>query len=311
MVGLAVLACAIELLWFRQLREISNSSNKPIEFYGICLDQDDNPVPDVTVEFQIRWNQKIWPLGIRDVFKNPIVATSAGGRFSLVGEKGAILRVGSMRKDGYEPSQKSLNRSFWYWRDPRDVFHPDSDHPVIYRLWKKRGAERLVDKGLGHRIPYDGTPIVFDLVEGQVVASRGDWRVSLVRNPIQIKWGQNNYEWTATIEALNGGLMESHAEQMYFAPTSGYQQKLIIHMKADDPQWTDTMDLQVYFKLRDNLFGRAEVTFMVGSDRPQGTPFSIKSYINPTGSQNLEYDPLQTIAGWKPTALTPPGRKQN
>ena len=299
--GLVAIAGLIELLWFRPLREISNEANRPIEFYGICLDQDDNPVPSVEVEFQIRWSKKIWPLGISDVFKNPVVTTGTGGRFSLTGELGSLLVVKSLHKAGYEPSQKSLNQSFWYWHDPRDVFHPDAARPVVYRLWKKRGAERLATKGIGLRIPYDGTPVELNLLEeGRQPTVGGDLRVTLLRDPLQIKPGQRNFDWTVTLEIPSGGLLVSDAEQAYFAPASGYQQQLTISMKADDPQWADSKTLQVYFKLRDRLFGRGELKVFVDSDRPEGTPFYFTSYINPSGSQNLEYDSLQDSQGWHP-----------
>jgi hypothetical protein len=297
---LAIIAGAIELFWFRQLRQISNSSNRPLEFYGICLDQDDNPVADVQVTMGIRRNEKMWPLGIRDVFKDPTLVTGRDGRFILRGETGAMLRVKSTNKSGYEASQKSLNRSFWYWSDPRTVHHPDEQHPVVYRLWKQAGAERLIDKGCHGPIPWDNTPTEFDLIEGRSVAVGGDWRVRLLRNPVTIRYGQTHFEWTVTIEALNGGLIQSDAEQMYYAPAIGYQPTLVVHMPADDSRWTDQKDIEVYFKIRGTLFGRATVKMMVGSDRPQGTPFSIKAFINPSGSQNLEYDSLQAVAGWKP-----------
>lgn len=277
------------------LHEIATSSNMPIQFYGLVLDQDNNPIPGVKVTLSIRTTKETMPGAIHDEFEEPVVSTDGQGRFAITDAQGALLSVKSLDKAGYEASEKSLNRAhYWYWRDPQDVFHPDPAKPEVFRMWKKMGAETLVRKGIGHAIPYNGSPTTFDLIEDRA-ATPGDLRVTLVRDPQQIHWGQINFEWTVTIEAVDGGVIESSDEQMYGAPADGYQSTVVIHMPADDPHWTDTKNVALYLKLRGGkYYGRAELKFMVGSDRPT-TPFSITSYVNPSGSRNLEYDPLQGV----------------
>lgn len=279
-----------------QLREIARKSNKPIQFFGLVLDQDDNPIPGVKVTLSIRTAKEVTPGVIDDLFEHPVMMTGADGRFALTDAKGALLSVKALEKPGYEPSEKPLNRAhYWYWRDPSQVFRPDAERPEIFRMWKQAGAEKLVRKGIGHAIPYDGTPTSFDLIDGRAVANGGDLRVTLARNPQQIQWGQRNYEWTVTIESLDGGLIASNDEQMYRAPADGYQPRMVVHMAANDPSWTDSKDVAVYLKLRGGkYYGRSELKFMVGADRPT-TPFSITSFVNPSGSRNLEYDPLQNV----------------
>ena len=279
-----------------QLREIAQKSNKPIQFYGLVLDQDDNPIPGVKVTLSIRTAKEVTPGVVDDLFERPVVTTGTDGRFALTNAKGALLSVKSLEKIGYEPSEKSLSRAhYWYWRDPSQVFRPDAERPEIFRMRKQVGAEKLVRKGIGHAIPYDGTTTSFDLMEGRAVTSGGDLRVTLLRNPQVIQWGQRNYEWTVTIEAFDGGLIASSDEQMYRAPVEGYQPRLVVHMSASDPNWTDSKDVAVYLKLRGGkYYGRSELKLMVGADRPV-TPFSITSFINPSGSRNLEYDPLQNV----------------
>lgn len=273
-------------------RDLMAKANRPIQFFGKVVDQDNNPIPEVRVTLEIRASKELAPNIIQDVFDHPVLMTDADGRFTLTDARGALLGVQSLEKAGYEPSEKAFRKSYWYWRDPSQVFHPDTDRPEIFRMWKKAGAEKLVRKGIGHSLPYNGTPTNFDLIEGRVVASNGDLRVTLVRSPQQIQWGQRNYDWTATIEVIDGGLIPSNNEQMYLAPLEGYQPKLIVRMPANDPKWTDSKDVAVYLKLRSGkYFGRGELKLMVGSDRPT-TPFSITSYINPSGSRNLEFDPL-------------------
>lgn len=276
-----------------QLREVMNSANRPISFFGKVIDQDDNPIPDVKVTFEIRYTKEVGPVGIGDTFDYPSVTTGSDGRFALTGAKGAVLAVKSLEKPGYEPSEQATRGVYWYWRD-KDPYRPDPDNPKLFHMWKKAGAEKLIRKGIGHAIRYDGTPTTFDLLTGNT-ASTGDLRVSLVRNPQQIAYGQRDYEWTATVEVPNGGVIVSTAEQMYLAPVDGYQNKIIVHMPANAPQWTNSKDVAVYLKLRDGkYYGRAKLEFMVGSDR-ETTPFSITSFVNPSGSRNLEYDPAQNL----------------
>lgn len=276
-------------------RDLMEKANRPIQFFGKVIDQDDNPIPGVKVTLEIRVSKELAPDIIQDVFDRPVLLTGSDGSFALTDAKGALLGVHALEKPGYEPSEKAFRKSYWYWRDPSQVFRPDAERPEIFRMWRQFGAETLVRKGIGHAIPYDGTSTIFDLMEGQAVADGGDLRITLVRDPLVIQWGQRNYEWTMTIEAIDGGLIASNDEQMYHAPAEGYQPRIVVRMAANDPNWTDSKELAVYMKLRGGMYyGRGEVKVMVGADRP-GTPFSITSFINPSGSRNLEFDPLQNV----------------
>jgi len=293
-----------QLTRLQQLREIARKSNKPIQFFGLVLDQDDNPIPSVKVTLAIRTAKEVTPGVIDDLFDHPVMMTGADGRFALTDAKGALLSVKTLEKPGYEASEKSLNRAhYWYWRDPSQVFHPDADRPEIFRMWRKSGAEKLVSQDRMTRIPYDGRVVTFELLTGRETAGGGDFRVALVRNPQQVKWGQRNYEWTLTIESVDGGLIASSDEQMYRAPADGYQARLVIHMPADDPQWTDDKSVEFYLKSQGGKhYSRVKLSVMVGSEKPT-TGLSFHAFINPSGSRNLEYDPLQNVA--KPTTPKP------
>jgi hypothetical protein len=278
------------------LHELAQKSNVPIEFFGLVVDQDGRPIPGVKVTMSIRTTKEPMPGVLNDVFEQSVVISDMQGRFALTNAKGALLSVTALEKDGYEASAKSLNRAhYWYWIDPSAVFHPDAAKPEVFHMWRKAGAERLIRKGISPGLRTDGAPTTLDLLNGTTTDSGGDLRVTLVRNPQQIRWGQTHYEWAVTIEALDGGIIESSDEQMYRAPADGYQPKVVVHMPADDQRWTDQENVTIYLKLRGGkYYGRASVDFMVGSDR-QVTPFNIVSFINPSGGQNLEYDSLQNV----------------
>lgn len=284
-------------------RQRGESSNQPIRFYGKVIDQHDQPIPGVKVTLGVRNFKEPMPGVMGDDFDYPVVTTGDDGRFSLTDAKGSLLTIKSLEKLGYEASTKTVNKSYWYWRDPSMVFHPNVDAPEIFRMWKQQGAETLVRKGISTQLRYDGTPTAIDLITGRA-ASQGDIRVMLIRNPQKIVYGQRNYEWTLTVEAVDGGLLESKEEQMFLAPEEGYQSKIVIHMPADAAEWTDVKSFNLYVRLRGGKqYGRAELKALVGAPR-ETTPLYITSFVNPTGSRNLEYDPAQDVNG-EPTARMP------
>jgi len=285
------------------LRAIANLANRPIEFFGLVLDQDGKPVPGVKISLQVRLMKEPRPGAIGDLFEDIATLSDGNGLFSLADSKGSVLTVKALEKEGYEPSSKTTNRSYRYWDNENVRFKPDAARPEVFRMWKNAGAETLVRKGISSPLRYDGTASTFDLLDDEK-ASRGDIRVTLLRNPQQITFGQRNYEWTLALESLDGGLIESNDEQMYLAPADGYQPKLVIHMPPDASNWTDEKIFNVYLKLRGGKqYARAEIKALVGSDRAT-TPFYITSYVNPTGSRNLEYDSLQGVR--KPLSGTKP-----
>lgn len=275
-------------------RQRGLSSNQPIRFYGKVVDQHDEPIPGVKVTLGVRNFKEPMPGMMGDGFDYPVVTTGADGRFALTDAKGSLLTIKSLEKPGYEASIKTVNKSYWYWRDPSMVFRPNADAPEVFRMWKKQGAEALVRKGISVALRPDGTPSTVDLLTGRA-ASNGDIRVMLVRTPQQITNGQRNYEWTLTVEAVDGGVIESKDEQMFLAPTEGYQPKITVHMPANTAEWSDEKSFNLYVRLRGGKqYGRAELKALVGAARDT-TPFYITSYVNPSGSRNLEFDPTQDI----------------
>ena len=276
------------------VRETIAEANAPVAFYGVVLDQHDQPVPGVAVKLGLRTTEEPAPGASQDVFIYPELKTDAQGRFSLTGEHGSLLKVDSLMKDGYEAAPSTKSRSYWYWSAIKaERYESNAARPEVYRMWKLTGPEKLVVKTHDTRIPYDGTPISFDLMSGTQAKAGGDLRISLERTPRQITWGQTHFAWKATVEAVDGGLIETTEEMPYAAPESGYQPQLVIDMPADAEKWTSAKSAKFYLKSRGGkIYGRVTVEFRTDSDKPT-TGFSISSYVNPTGSRNLEYSQFQ------------------
>jgi len=257
--------------------------NVPIYFWGKVVDQDDAPLAGVKIQMSIRqWVSD--STGMTAEFPLFNKETDTRGLFELTGQSGDVLEFKSIKKDGYALSPRSP-LTFQY-----DQFSaPDPNNPTLFRMWKNGTNEHLVKLDKDFRIPYDGTPVVFDLLAGGISSNEtGDIRVRLLRNPQNVPFGgKTPYDWTATIEPLNGGIKESNDEFMYRAPEDGYQPKLEINMPASATNWSHRMKVSFYFKTRGGYFGRATAEFRTDSQQDK-TGFSMDSIVNPVGSRNLE-----------------------
>ena len=268
--------------------------NRTIDFWGLVVDQDNHPLSGVKVAF--RYMKAIYMGGtdVRDQQLSETSTSDANGAFALIGAKGGVLTVESFEKNGYQT--RIYNQGFRYFGS--DGFRPDSTRPVVFKMWKIRGAEPLVHQSKTVRIPYDGTTVGFDLIQGRMssdVDDSQDIRVTLLRTPIEIKRGRQKYDWVATVESVNGGVIESRDEFMYLAPEMDYQPKIEIQMLASEPGWTTDKRIAVYVKSRGGkCYSRVFLDFRTGSDQ-KGTGFSFDAYVNPAGSRNLEYDPNKRI----------------
>ena len=278
-----------------ELREIMDQANQPIQFWGKVVDQCNTPLSGVEVQLSIRHTRERVPGATEDVFEYLDIFTDGEGLFRVADRKGALVGVESLTKNGYEAPYVG-NRVYWYAAAVKAMkFSPDENNPEVFRMWRRSGAERLIQKGISTRIPYDGRSVLFDLQYGTEVASGGDLRVTLLRTPLVIKRGQQKYDWTATIEAVEGGLIETTDEFMYLAPDTGYVFKLVLAVSAKDPHWSP--DKEIFFYLRGRggrTYSRVKAKFMTDSEKPK-TLFVLDSFTNPSGSRNLEYDPSQDL----------------
>ena len=90
-------------------REFHLSANQPINFYGLVLDQYDNPVPDVRIEYYTS-AYSIQENGNRKVEHGSKVS-NAEGLFTITGYTGLTLVMESFAKDGYR-NDASVIKSF-------------------------------------------------------------------------------------------------------------------------------------------------------------------------------------------------------
>ena len=245
------------------------------------IDQSSNPVVGVKIKAAVQH------LEVAQTSLDKIVylesASDSTGRLEIHGATGAGFGVEELEKTGYLPSPKTPNHF--------GSASGNRKNPVIIKMWKLGQSQQLILQDKDTRIPYDGTPITFDLLTGQktVGNSAGDLRVTLVRNPLSIPVGyKQSFDWHATIEAIGGGVIQSDDDFMYEAPEEGYQPRIQIDMPAGTNKWANIYDISFYAKTRGGqVYSRVKLEFRVNSPKPQ-TGFTITSAANPNGSRNLQ-----------------------
>ena len=277
-----------------KMREgLSLLNHQPIEFYGKAIDQNDEPLADATVMGHVQIND-----GYRQTLEKYETTTDSNGMFEFRGFSGRDLGI-AVSKPGYQrESEHTANSYFKYSLMFREkVHHPDPSNPVIFKMWKLAGAEGMVKGGGGgHLLPCDGTPIYFDLLTSKKVDGGGDLKITLDRHPTQGVSRQKGYDWKSKVEVVDGGLLEVNDVFPYLAPETGYQTFFETNMAAGVPDWKESLEKTFYVKLRNGkMYGRMSIRVRTFSDPPP-TQVYFESWLNPTGSRNLEYDPDKRIS---------------
>lgn len=246
---------------------------RPIDFYGIVMDENTNPVAGANVTFKLAETPS------EDGNRTANTKSDAEGLFSLHGEHGPSLEIW-VSKEGYYASHKGRMGVSYLHGD----FSPDPQNPVIFYLRKKGVGENLIEVKQNYRVARDGTPLGIDLTTGKsTTGGSGDLVVECWTDD-QGKPSGAKYAWHCVVTIPGGGLVLSDEEFPFLAPESGYALTNQISMPADRPDWTSDVDLKFFYRLADGRYGRMTFSMIAG-----GQHFCmIDSVLNPSGSRNLE-----------------------
>lgn len=276
---LTLIACLTAVVSNAQLR---NPVNILLNFYGRVVDQEGNPVVGAKVNLEAQAN---YFDENRSEQKPYTVETGANGDFNLIGAYGAIITVSSIEKDGFELSKKA-DRHYSYTL-PAD-FHPDPRNPVIFKMWKKVPSEPLVGASKTFRIIPDGRPFTIDLLKHEEkpgISSSGDIIVRITR-PQKLVPGRK-FDWSYSIEAIDGGIIRTNSDFLYQAPETGYMPKYEFSAPATNAHWFGWAKEQFYIKSRGGqVYGSLEAE--IGTDYDDHAVFKADYALNPAASRNLE-----------------------
>jgi hypothetical protein len=251
----------------------------PIEFYGVVLDHENNPVPSARVEATI----------LDNMMKGTPTTTTAGadGRFAIK-SKGASLHI-MVSKPGYYFVEKKgvlrpSSQGFDFGLDNgRGVYQPDAASPVIFHL-RKAGNPVPLDPLRGQsKVPRDGSPITIGLSKTSKVA----FQISCRTTEDDSQAPNAPYDWRCEIHPEGGGIQDAQDDHSFLAPPDGYTQLAVIDMPKtlDRKQWNSRVSKSYWLRFPDNTFGR--ISFMMNA---RGDHFAvINGFRNPSPSdRNLE-----------------------
>ena len=255
----------------------------PITFYGKVVDENGNAVEHAKVQISIHdhlygGNSKIEK------------TTDPKGCFEVSGQG---LGLGVMvSKVGYYTFEKSRG-SFGYARGAGTGRpHADRNDPAIFILRQMGATEPLIE--IANRdisIPTDGRVIKLSLKTGRSVPS-GSGDIQVQTSAGATVGSSPPYDWTCRISVPNGGLKARTEPFDFQAPAEGYQSFDQINMPATLGQkWRSQVERNYFVINGDGNYARLNLTITVGRQRF----VTVASYLNPSGSRNLEFDPKKQI----------------
>jgi hypothetical protein len=279
-------------------------NHNPIEFYGRALDQFGQPVVGADVVGSVIYNN-----GVTSGLTKAFTTTDTQGHFQFVKLEGQDIGIG-ISKEGYEYHQKNSSFSYSYFEADHKRHIPDPKTPVIFPLWKKQGAEALVHYEKTWRFPIIRGPIRINLITGDIDGKVADLVVSIVRVPLQMRYGERGFAWNASVDVLGGGLIRAGRRDYYnLAPESGYVPRFEYAQDAQsvrDAQagkikwtWVDGVSNDFFVSSRNGKnFARVTLRIRPNVDHKEGDNEALVAaevWLNPTGSRNLEFDPLKVV----------------
>ncbi|MGA2177636.1 MAG: carboxypeptidase-like regulatory domain-containing protein [Verrucomicrobiota bacterium] len=260
------------------------TGNVPIAFYGKVVDQNNRPVSDVKVCLEVRVGYYTSPTTGRERWDPISVETDAEGNFVLNNVMGGFVQFKTIEKEGYKLLPKQAKEGFMYY--PAQ-FHPDSNNPVVFKMWKKGGAEPLAGSAWHGKVACDGTPIGFDLLSGKQTKD-GNLRIICTLTPTDAKWGnQILSDYKLQISITGGEIQRTSDDFTYLAPEKGYLPSVTIEEKAADPNHRNAeLEQEFYIKTPEGRYGRLSIDWAAWQKPP--THLEWDCSINPSGSRNLE-----------------------
>jgi hypothetical protein len=254
------------------MQQLALAQNQNLDLYGKVIDQYGQPVSGAKIQGDVVISEGF--MHQRDEVH--LTQTDEGGNFSYLGFNGSGLGIWP-QKAGYFynlklPSKRPSN------------YNPDPNNPVIFTIWKLRGAEPLISYSIDSKIPFDGTPVTFDIAS-QKIDNNGDFRVSLKRSPLMVRRSGEGFDWNLKVEMIHGGLEGENDPYPYWAPDNGYNSFFIIDMSSNNVAWYSHVTEDFYIKNAAGQYGLMHANIYTALT-PVRVQFDFT--FNPSGSQNLE-----------------------
>lgn len=191
----------------KKVKRLLNEGNVPIEFWGVVVDQDEQPIPDAVISYRIHRAGRLEPSGfVGDDSRRGQVASARDGGFSIMGDRGVTLSIEGIQKSGYrQPARQRMDFAF---QGSPELFIPSPRQRQTFVLIHSESMPSLVRYSRKLALPWDGQAMRFDLLNGQaspsgeliIVASRGQ------PDP------RGRFDWSLTITVDGGGVVEANEQ---------------------------------------------------------------------------------------------------
>lgn len=256
-----------------------------IRYYGRLEDQFNNAVAGATVRFTVESPGFNWMHPDRAYGQ---VTSDGDGRFAITGYRGYQLNI-HPEKSGYVTRNQTNSSDYHYGQSVpgEPQAHPDPQHPVISRMWKRQGEEPLVKIDSDFKVDLTNGPILIDLVTGKPVAEGGDLKMWLI--PKEGAFGEKRSEkWAVRAVAVDGGLRDMPGWEWsttYAAPADGYEpDKLLMPEQDQQPlSWT------LFVRSRGGLIhAKLAAIFQIHCPTPEQLCVRLHGFANTNRSGNWE-----------------------
>ncbi|MCD4830523.1 MAG: carboxypeptidase-like regulatory domain-containing protein [Anaerohalosphaeraceae bacterium] len=302
-IKLLLIACLGLFIGNVCLAEQANLSQDDIKFYGKVVDKSGKPVAGVVINIGIKKSNKA-----KGVYVDSTTATSDSQGLFEVSGLGSAAYIRTIEKPDYEFISKKGKMNFNYSSTTANnpaIFHMRKKNPPAFLLRNsyllKFGLDDtteyyldIASGGLWDGQKLEKNPrlnsMLFQKVEVLPLDSNDIRPNMLIDHADIVVVGRPNrdgseVEISFTCLDANSGLLVDD-EIFYEAPADGYN--TMAKMQIDITSKTAKLKKYLYVKSRDEQFySRIDLSIATGS---QGLTVIAKTWTNPDGSRNLEYD---------------------
>jgi hypothetical protein len=261
--------------------EINRLEGTQIVFFGKVVDQDRLPVAGARVAYTVHHLS----LAGNSPVEGPV--TDKDGRFEIQTQGPSITVSVSHPKfyggGGAERQVDYGNATTGFVYSPK----PTQEHPAVFVLVRKGETETLVQVSSKEiHLPLDGRPAEMSLGEAslKITVRLNSAGATLESNEFR------HFDWSLTLAASNGGLIERSDSLDFRAPETGYLPEVVVQMATANDRWSSRINRDYFVHFTNGKYGRFHIT--VSGE----TGFCrYESYLNPSGSRNLEVDPAKLV----------------
>lgn len=267
-------------------KALSNFNNESIVFYGRVVDQSGNPIAGALVSGLVEVND-----GVRRGVDKATAVSDGNGFFTINGYKGKALNI-EVGKTNY--LMTAANTRYLYsalWPAP-ERHHPDTNNPVVIKMWKRQGSEALFKIDQHYKFKYTDSSVYIDLLSAKIVTNGGHLKVDLKRSEGVVSL-QTKKDWGVVVEALEGGLIRTDplvARKTYAAPDAGYAQADSVIISTNLPSfWTSAVQRSYFLKLHnEKIYGKVDISLAINRSPDDFVSMRFEGVLNTNSSKNWE-----------------------